>query len=132
MRVNHWIDGRITDQSDARRSPVYNPATGEVTGSVALATSEVVDQAVAAAQRAFPEWAATSPLRRARVMFRFKQLIEDNHDRLAECITREHGKLFTDARGEVTRGLEVVEYACGIPGVLKGEYTEQIAGGIDA
>ncbi|MBK7237315.1 MAG: CoA-acylating methylmalonate-semialdehyde dehydrogenase [Sterolibacteriaceae bacterium] len=132
MHINHWIDGRICDQPEARRSPVYDPATGEITGSVALATREVVDRAVASAQRAFAPWAATSPLHRARVMFRYKQLIEDNHDRLAECITHEHGKVFTDARGEVLRGLEVVEYACGIPEVLKGQYTEQIASGIDA
>ncbi len=132
MQINHWIDGRITDQPDARRASVYNPATGEVTGQVALASAAVVDQAVAAARRAFPAWAAASPLSRARVMFRFKQAIEANHDRLAECITREHGKVFTDARGEVMRGLEVVEYACGIAEVLKGEYTEQIADGIDA
>ena len=132
MQINHWIDGRIADQPDAPRAPVYNPATGEVTGEVALASAEVVNQAVAAARRAFPGWAASSPLSRARVMFRFKQLIESNHDRLAECITREHGKVFTDARGEVMRGLEVVEYACGIAEVLKGEYTEQIADGIDA
>ncbi len=132
MQINHWIDGRITDQPDARRAPVYNPATGEVTGQVALASAAVVDRAVAAARRAFTAWAAASPLSRARVMFRFKQAIEANHDRLAECITREHGKVFTDARGEVMRGLEVVEYACGIAEVLKGEYTEQIADGIDA
>ncbi len=132
MQINHWIDGRITDQPDARRAPVYNPATGEVTGQVALASAAVVDQAVAVARRAFPAWAAASPLSRARVMFRFKQAIEANHDRLAECITREHGKVFTDARGEVMRGLEVVEYACGIAEVLKGEYSEQIAEGIDA
>jgi malonate-semialdehyde dehydrogenase (acetylating)/methylmalonate-semialdehyde dehydrogenase len=132
MNINHWIDGAVADQPDAPRAPVFNPATGQVTGQVALATNDVVARAVAAAKQAFPDWAATSPLRRARVMFRFKQLIEENHDRIAECITREHGKVFGDAKGEVVRGLEVVEYACGIPEVLKGEFTEQIAGGIDA
>lgn len=132
MNINHWIDGAVADQPDPPRAPVFNPATGQVTGQVALATNDVVAHAVAVAKQAFPDWAATSPLRRARVMFRFKQLIEENHDRIAKCITREHGKVFGDAKGEVVRGLEVVEYACGIPEVLKGEFTEQIAGGIDA
>nr|WP_253249985.1 aldehyde dehydrogenase family protein [Janthinobacterium sp. GW460W] len=115
-----------------RTSEVFNPATGAVTAKVALATPSELNAAVAAAHAAFPAWSQTSPLRRARVMFKFKELLEQNADRLAELITREHGKVFTDAKGEVTRGIEVVEFACGIPQMMKGEYSEQVAGGIDA
>jgi malonate-semialdehyde dehydrogenase (acetylating)/methylmalonate-semialdehyde dehydrogenase len=129
--IGHFIQGHPVAGTSGRTSEVFNPATGKVTGHVALASAAEVDRAVAAARAAFPAWAATSPLRRARVMFKFKELIEKNHDRLAAAITAEHGKVFTDARGEVVRGLEVVEYACGIPELLKGEYTEQIATGVD-
>lgn len=129
--IGHYIQGRPVAGNSGRQSEVFNPATGRVSGQVALASVDEVNQAVAAAKAAFPAWSGLSPLRRARVMFKFKELIEKNHDRLAEIITSEHGKVFTDAKGEVTRGLEVVEYACGIPEMLKGEYTEQIATGVD-
>lgn len=129
--IGHYIDGRLHD-AGAARLPSYNPATGEVIGTVSQATPHEVALAVQAAQAAFPAWAQTPPLKRARVMFRFKALIERDMDQLAALITREHGKLLADARGELVRGLEVVEYACGIPELLKGEYTEQIAQGIDA
>jgi malonate-semialdehyde dehydrogenase (acetylating)/methylmalonate-semialdehyde dehydrogenase len=112
--------------------PSYNPATGETIGAVALATPADVDAAVSAAAEAFLTWSQTPPLKRARVMFRFKELIERDMDKLAALITREHGKVLADAKGEIVRGLEVVEYACGIPELLKGEYTEQIASDIDA
>ena len=129
--IGHYIDGRM--QAGAGSSaPSYNPATGAVIGAVALASAQEVDQAVKAAEAAFPAWSQTPPLKRARVMFRFKQLIERDMDKLAATITREHGKVFSDAKGELVRGLEVVEYACGIPELLKGDYTEQIANGIDA
>jgi malonate-semialdehyde dehydrogenase (acetylating)/methylmalonate-semialdehyde dehydrogenase len=129
--IGHYIDGRM--QAGAGNSaPSYNPATGAVIGAVALASAQDVDQAVKAAEAAFPAWSQTPPLKRARVMFRFKQLIERDMDKLAATITREHGKVFSDAQGELVRGLEVVEYACGIPELLKGDYTEQIANGIDA
>jgi malonate-semialdehyde dehydrogenase (acetylating)/methylmalonate-semialdehyde dehydrogenase len=129
--IGHYING----QHHAGKSasvPSYNPASGDVIGAVALASPEEVDLAIRAAETAFASWSQTPPLKRARVMFRFKELIERDMDKLAALITREHGKVFSDARGEVVRGLEVVEYACGIPELLKGEYTEQIANDIDA
>ena len=132
IRTRHFIAGAIVDGHAARHAPVFNPATGEVASTVCLADAQDVDDAVRAADAAFPAWAAEPPLKRARVMFRFKQLIERDMDILARAIVHEHGKVFDDAKGEVVRGLEVVEYACGIPELLKGEYTEQIARGIDA
>lgn len=128
--IGHYIHGE--HRSSSASVPSYNPASGAITGAVALATAADVDLAVKAAEAAFPAWSQTPPLKRARVMFRFKELIERDMDKLAATITREHGKVFSDAKGELVRGLEVVEYACGIPELLKGEYTEQIASGIDA
>src|SRR5829696_316666 len=110
---------------------VLNPATGVVTGRVALAGSAEVARAVAAAQAAFPAWADTPPIRRARVMFKFLELLNRHRDDLARAITAEHGKVFTDAQGEVTRGIDIVEFACGIPQLLKGDYTDQVSTGID-
>lgn len=130
--IDHWIAGTSTPGVTTRRGEVYNPATGHVTGLVALADPADADAAIAAAHAAFPAWAATPPHVRARVMFRFRDLIETNRDRLAELIVSEHGKVFDDAKGEVTRGLEVVEFACGIPQLLKGEFSENVGRGIDA
>ncbi|CDG83607.1 methylmalonate-semialdehyde dehydrogenase [Janthinobacterium agaricidamnosum NBRC 102515 = DSM 9628] len=130
--IGHFIGGRHIVSASPRGSDVFNPATGDVTARVALASDSDINDAVAAADAAFPAWADTSPLRRARIMFKFKELLEQNADKLAALITSEHGKVFTDARGEVTRGIEVVEFACGIPQMLKGEYTEQVGNGIDA
>jgi malonate-semialdehyde dehydrogenase (acetylating)/methylmalonate-semialdehyde dehydrogenase len=130
--IHHWIDGRELAGASGRYGDVYNPALGNVASRVAFATTEEVGQAVAAAQAAFPSWAGTPPLRRARVMFKFKDLIEHNLDALARLISSEHGKVVSDARGEVTRGLEVVEFACGIPHLLKGEYSEQVGTGVDS
>ncbi len=129
--IDHWIAGRVTAGRSARRADVFNPATGRVTGQVALASAAEVDEAVASAQAAFPAWADTPPLRRARVMFRFLELLNQHRDTLAHMITAEHGKVFTDAQGEVTRGIEIVEFACGIPQLLKGDYTDQVGTGID-
>ena len=129
--IGHYIGGQQRAGSGAT-VPSYNPASGTQTGAVALATPDEVDAAIRAADAAFPAWAQTPPLKRARVMFRFKELLERDMHRLAAVITREHGKVFSDARGELVRGMEVVEYACGIPELLKGDYTEQIANGIDA
>ena len=120
--IGHYIQGRPVAGTSGRQSDVFNPATGRVSGQVALASTDEVNQAVASAKAAFPAWSGLSPLRRARVMFKFKELLEKNHDRLAEIITSEHGKVFTDAKGEVIRGLEVVEYACGIPEKLGREH----------
>jgi malonate-semialdehyde dehydrogenase (acetylating) / methylmalonate-semialdehyde dehydrogenase len=130
--ITHFVGGRELRGSGGRFGDVFNPALGEVSGKVPLATAAEVAAAIAAAEEAFPGWAATPPLKRARVMFKFKELIERDMDRLAEIITSEHGKVLSDARGEVIRGLEVVEFACGIPQLLKGEYTEQIGTGIDS
>ncbi|WP_143282070.1 CoA-acylating methylmalonate-semialdehyde dehydrogenase, partial [Caballeronia choica] len=110
---------------------VFNPATGAVSSRVPLASVAEVDAAVAAAKAAFPAWSEMAPIKRARVMFKFKQLLDEHHDELAELITREHGKVFTDAQGEVMRGIEIVEFACGIPNLLKTDFTDQIGGGID-
>jgi malonate-semialdehyde dehydrogenase (acetylating)/methylmalonate-semialdehyde dehydrogenase len=130
--IDHYIDGRVDDRGAETRSEVYNPATGQVTGLVALATAEDVDAAVRAASEAFETWSATPPHIRARILFRFRDLVERDTDRLASIITAEHGKVLSDARGEVIRGLEVVEFACGIPQQLKGEFSENVAREVDA
>jgi malonate-semialdehyde dehydrogenase (acetylating)/methylmalonate-semialdehyde dehydrogenase len=130
--IPHWIGGTTVSGTSGRSAPVFNPARGVITGRVALASDAEVDAAVRNAQAAFPAWAATPPLKRARVMFKFKELIESHMDELAAILVAEHGKVFSDAKGELVRGLEVVEFACGIPQLLKGEFTEQIGGGIDS
>ncbi len=123
---------RPADGTPVGMAPITNPATGEVVREVALSSAGMVDAAVARAVAAAPAWANTPPLRRARILFAFKAWIEENRDRLAAVITEEHGKTFDDARGEVQRGLEVVEFACGIPQLLKGELTEDVGTGVDA
>src|SRR5712691_9892200 len=134
--VHHFINGkRVETASDGeagRWGDVFNPATGERLRRVAFAGVAEIDQAVQAAKAAFPAWAATPPLIRARVMFKFLELLHRDHDKLARVISEEHGKVFSDAQGEITRGLEVVEFACGIPHLLKGEMTEQVGRGIDS
>jgi malonate-semialdehyde dehydrogenase (acetylating)/methylmalonate-semialdehyde dehydrogenase len=130
-QVSHFINGQVLAPSSERFKDVFNPATGEVTAAVALASVEEVDRAVQAAVAAFPGWSETAPLKRARILFKFKELLNEHHDELAMLITREHGKVFTDAQGEVVRGIEVVEFACGIPNLLKTDFTDQIGGGID-
>jgi malonate-semialdehyde dehydrogenase (acetylating)/methylmalonate-semialdehyde dehydrogenase len=130
--IPHFIDGRRIEVADGPHSAVFDPATGRQTGSLPLADAAQVDAAVAAAQAAFPAWAATPPQKRARVMFKLRELIESRADQLAAQITAEHGKTHSDALGEVSRGLEVVEFACGIPHLLKGEVTENVAAGVDA
>jgi len=130
--IPHFIAGDRVDGSGGRTAPVFDPATGLQTGRVALADAALVDRAIASAQAAFAGWAATPPHVRARVLFRFRDLVESNIDRLAALITSEHGKVLSDAKGEIVRGLEVVEFACGIPQLLKGEYTESVGRNIDA
>ena len=130
-QIAHHINGQPSAGASGRQQPVTNPATGAVTAQVALASAAEVDRAVAAARAAFPAWADTPPLRRSRVMFKFLELLNAQRDTLAHMITAEHGKVFTDAQGEVTRGIEIVEFACGIPQLLKGDYTEQVSTGID-
>jgi malonate-semialdehyde dehydrogenase (acetylating)/methylmalonate-semialdehyde dehydrogenase len=130
--IGHFIGGRGVPGASGQFGDVFNPATGEVSARVAMASAAELDTAVAAAVAAWPAWAATPPLRRARVMFRFKELLERDRKLLAALVTAEHGKTLPDAEGEVQRGLEVVEFACGIPHLLKGEYTEAVGTGIEA
>ncbi|MEM9014410.1 MAG: CoA-acylating methylmalonate-semialdehyde dehydrogenase [Pseudomonadota bacterium] len=129
--LGHFINGKTVAGGSARTHDVYNPTTGEVQAKVALASRDDMTKAVDAAQAAFPDWAATNPQRRARVMFKFKDLVEKDMDNLARMLSSEHGKILPDARGDVQRGLEVVEFACGIPHLQKGEYTEAAGPGID-
>ncbi|KAI9028652.1 methylmalonate-semialdehyde dehydrogenase [Hyaloraphidium curvatum] len=131
--VPHYIGGReVPPAASSRYADVFDPARGVATKRVPLADALTVDAAVKAAAAAFPAWAAQPPLRRARVMFKFKELVETRAEQLAAAITAEHGKTLSDALGEVTRGLEVVEFACGIPQLLKGERTDEVGPGIDA
>jgi malonate-semialdehyde dehydrogenase (acetylating) / methylmalonate-semialdehyde dehydrogenase len=126
-RIPHWIGGGRTTGKSSRFTDVFNPATGEVSRQVVLGMRDDV----AAAKAAYPAWSATVPLKRARILFKFKELLDRHHDQLAELITSEHGKVFSDAKGEVIRGIEVVEFACGVPHLLKTEFTDDIGGGID-
>jgi malonate-semialdehyde dehydrogenase (acetylating)/methylmalonate-semialdehyde dehydrogenase len=129
--VGHYIGGRTVPGASGRQQPIYNPSTGKVARQVALASPDEVNAAVASAKAAFAAWADTPPIRRARVMNAFLQLLMQHRDTLAAMITAEHGKVFTDAQGEVTRGIDIVEFACGIPQLLKGDYTDQVSTGID-
>ncbi|WP_175624451.1 MULTISPECIES: CoA-acylating methylmalonate-semialdehyde dehydrogenase [Oxalobacteraceae] len=130
-QIKHYIHGRLVGTEGGREQDVFNPATGQVSAQVVLASDADVQAVVATAKAAAPAWADTAPLKRARILFKFKELIEKHHDDLAAAITREHGKVFSDAKGEVTRGLEVVEFACGVPQLLKNQFTDNIGGGID-
>ena len=129
--ISHWIGGQIVRGTSGRTSPVYNPATGEQSGAVELATAEEVDRAVAAAKDAFPSWRKLSLSRRSDLFFRIRQLVHDHREDIARFLTLEHGKVLSDALGEVARGLEVIDHACGIPTLLKGEFSEQASTGID-
>jgi len=129
--INHWIGGKDWSGEPERSSPVWNPATGVQQTSVALASSVEVDRAVEAAAKAFESWSQVSLSRRVKILFAFRELVAANARRIAEAITDEHGKVLSDAEGEVQRGLEVVEFACGIPTLLKGDYSDQVSSGID-
>ncbi|MGH8601291.1 MAG: CoA-acylating methylmalonate-semialdehyde dehydrogenase [Gammaproteobacteria bacterium] len=128
--IPHYINDERVSRND-RYQDVFNPATGEVTGQVALASRQTVNESVAAAQAAFESWSETPPIRRARVLFQYLRLLEERKDDLARIITAEHGKVFTDAQGEVARGIDILEFACGIPQLLKGEHSDQVSRGID-
>jgi len=132
MTLGHFIGGRAVPSESRRSGPVYNPATGETARHVSLATADETRAAIRTARDALPAWAATAPLQRARVLFRFKALLDAHADELASIITSEHGKVLADARGEVLRGTEVVEFACGIPHLLKGEFSDSVGTGIDS
>jgi len=129
--VGHWIDGRAVAGASGRQQAVFNPSSGRVARQVALASTEEVNAAVASARAAAPAWGDTPPIRRARVLNNFLQLLNQNKDTLAAMITAEHGKVFTDAQGEVARGIDVVEFACGAPQLLKGAFTDQVSTAID-
>ena len=122
--IHHFVAGKGFSGDSKRLAKVFNPATGEQSAEVKMASNKDVNDAVANAKKAFESWSNKPPLQRARVMFKFKELIEKNSEELTKIIVSEHGKVFEDARGSLTRGLEVVEYACGIPQMLKGEFTE--------
>ncbi|KLU23895.1 methylmalonate-semialdehyde dehydrogenase [Caballeronia mineralivorans PML1(12)] len=129
--VGHFIQGRRVPGTGSRTQPIFNPATGEQARTLRLGDVADVDAAVASAKKAFVAWSETPPIRRARVMLRFLELMNKHRDELAAIITAEHGKVFSDAQGEVSRGIDVIEFACGIPQLLKGDYTEQVSTGID-
>ena len=130
-RINHWIGGQTVAGTSGRTGPVWNPATGEQQAEVDLASVEEVDAAVGAAKAAFPAWRATSLSRRSEIMFHLRELVDANRKEIASLLTSEHGKVLGDALGEVARGLENIEFACGIPHLLKGGYSEQASGGVD-
>jgi len=130
-RISHWIGGRSVAGESGRSGPVFNPATGQQTGAVDFASIEEVDRAVKAAREAFPGWRATSLSKRSELLFRMRETFHQHREDLARILTAEHGKVLSDALGEVARGLEVIEYACGVPTLLKGEYSEQASTGID-
>jgi len=129
--INHWINGQLWEQKPVRTGPIYNPATGAVADEVVLGTADDVDSAVEAALAAYDEWRETPVTRRQNVMFAFRELVVDNRHEIAKLITAEHGKTHSDALGEVQRGLEVVEFACNITHLLKGEFSEQVSTGVD-
>jgi len=130
--IFHFVDGKEFTGESKRSADVFNPATGEVQAKVNLASKSDVNAAINVASKAFPEWADTPPITRARILFKFKELIEKNSDELTKLIVAEHGKVYDDAKGSLTRGLEVVEFACGIPHLLKGEFTENVGRGVDS
>ncbi|MFT5506065.1 MAG: malonate-semialdehyde dehydrogenase (acetylating)/methylmalonate-semialdehyde dehydrogenase, partial [Gammaproteobacteria bacterium] len=130
-QICHFIDGKSVEGTSQRGGKVYNPATGEITAQTPLATAAEVETAIASAQAAFPAWSATPVGKRAQLMFAYREKIVQHMDELAEILSSEHGKTIDDAKGEITRGLEVVEFACGIPQLLKGEYNQSVANGVD-
>ena len=130
--IEHFVNGKIISGKSNKRSKVFNPATGEQEKEVRLASKEDLNQAVEIAKKAFEEWSLKPSLVRARVMFKFKELIEKNSDELTKFIVSEHGKVYEDAKGSLTRGLEIVEFACGIPHLLKGEFSENVGTNVDS
>ncbi len=130
-RISHWIGGQTVEGTSGRSGPVYNPAKGQQAAEVDFASVEEIDRAVQAAKTAFPAWRAMSLSRRTELFFRIRQLVDEHREDIAKLLTAEHGKVLSDAKGEVARGLEVIEYCCGIPELLKGEFSEQASSGID-
>jgi malonate-semialdehyde dehydrogenase (acetylating)/methylmalonate-semialdehyde dehydrogenase len=130
-RITHWIGGKRVEGTSGRSGPVFNPATGQQTGEVDFATVEEIDKAVQTAKEAFPSWRALSLSRRTDIFFRIRRLIDEHREDIGKILTSEHGKVLSDAKGEVARGIEVIEYCCGIPELLKGSFSEQASSGID-
>jgi len=130
--IEHFVGGKIISGTSDKKGKVFNPATGEQVKEVRLASKSDLDQSVIIAKKAFEEWSLKPPLQRARVIFKFKELIEKNSDELTQLIVEEHGKVYEDAKGSLTRGLEVVEFACGIPHLLKGEFSENVGTNVDS
>ena len=130
--IEHFVGGKIISGTSEKKGKVFNPATGEQEKEVRLASSVDLDQAVETAKKAFETWSLKPSLQRARIMFKFKELIEKNSDELTQLIVSEHGKVYEDAKGSLTRGLEVVEFACGIPHLLKGEFSENVGTDVDS
>ncbi|MBL0216173.1 MAG: CoA-acylating methylmalonate-semialdehyde dehydrogenase [Myxococcales bacterium] len=130
--ITHWIDGKLSDKTAERHGEVYNPATGEISGRVAFATPSLVDEAVESAWKASQTWRSVSIAKRTKVMFAFRQLVDKHQHELAKLLTLEHGKVTADALGEVNRGLEVIEFACGIADLAKGEYSENVSTEVDS
>jgi malonate-semialdehyde dehydrogenase (acetylating)/methylmalonate-semialdehyde dehydrogenase len=131
VRVTHWINGQLWDGTAERTGAVYDPATGQVTKTVDFASTATLDEAVAVAKAAFPEWRDTSLTKRTQIVFAFRELLNANKEKVAALITEEHGKVLSDALGEVTRGQEIVEFACGMPHLLKGGFSEGVSNGVD-
>jgi malonate-semialdehyde dehydrogenase (acetylating)/methylmalonate-semialdehyde dehydrogenase len=129
--VSHWINGSLTTDKASQMGEIFNPATGKISGTVNFADITTVNQAVQAASSAFDTWRHSSLTKRTQVLFAFRELVNKNKEKIAEIITSEHGKVLSDAQGEVTRGLEVVEFACGIPHLLKGGFSEEVSTGVD-
>ena len=130
--IEHFVGGKIIPGTSDKKGKIFNPATGEQEKEVRLASKNDLDQAVIVAKKAFDEWSLKPSLQRARIMFKFKELIEKNSDELTQLIVTEHGKVYEDAKGSLTRGLEVVEFACGIPHLLKGEFSENVGTNVDS
>ncbi|MCK5446421.1 MAG: aldehyde dehydrogenase family protein, partial [Rhodospirillaceae bacterium] len=130
-QLSHFINGEAVSGTSGRTAEAFNPATGEVDAIVPLASKAEVETAIASAEAAFPAWSATPAARRAQVLFKYRELLMANLDEVAELVSRQHGKTLPDAKGEVIRGLEVVEFASGIPHIMKGEMSEQVAGKVD-
>jgi len=130
--IQHFVNGKITSGNSDRTGKIFNPATGEQESQVKLGSKSDLDDVVKIAKKAFETWSLKPPIQRARVMFKFKELIEKNSDEITKLIVSEHGKVYEDAKGSLTRGLEIVEFACGIPQVLKGEFTENVGTDIDS
>ncbi len=130
--IEHFVSGKIIPGTSNKKGKVFNPATGEQEKEVRLASKKDLDQTVEVAKKAFEDWSLKPSLQRARIMFKFKELIEKNSDELTQLIVSEHGKVYEDAKGSLTRGLEVVEFACGIPHLLKGEFSENVGTNVDS